>query len=67
VSRLLVQHPRPLADRQPDARSVPDGAVENFARLVRYASRLAALTERPMQLIPQTTTSETVGRDEDKK
>ena len=29
--------------------------------------QLAVLTERPMQLIPQTTISQTVGRGEDKK
>ena len=29
--------------------------------------QLAALTERPMQLIPQTTISQTVGRDKDEK
>jgi hypothetical protein len=30
-------------------------------------AQLAALTERPMQLFPQTTNSQAVGRGEDKK
>ena len=40
VLRPLVQHPRALADRQPNARSAPDGAVEDFARLVEVVAGL---------------------------
>ena len=40
MSRPLVQHPRALADRQPDTRPVPDGAVEDFARLVEVVAAI---------------------------
>ena len=38
MPRPLVQHPRAPADRQPNARPEPDGAVEDFARLVEVVS-----------------------------
>jgi hypothetical protein len=46
--RPLLQYPRALSDRQPDARPVPDGTSEDFAGPVEAVAGIEAVELRPI-------------------
>jgi hypothetical protein len=60
--QITVKHVTVNADQAVVTDQVVAGKSDGIS-----TGQLAVLTERPMQLIPQTTISQTVGRGEDKK